>query len=124
MTAGPAGLRPRPGERPEELLFDLGLADELTFALDVAARTGRPFAGLRGFVPDLGLFAYLPLPLALRERLCPLSLGDDTLRLASVFAEPDLSYLRRSFPSLGVELTIARRSELLAALDVAVGLIV
>jgi hypothetical protein len=61
--------RARPGERPEELLFDLGLLD----ALEIASRASRPFAGLRNFVPDPRLFIYLPVPIALRERVCPSS---------------------------------------------------
>jgi hypothetical protein len=107
------------GERPEELLFDLGLIDEHDYALELACRTGRPFAGLRGFVPDARLLAYLPLPIAMRERVCPLVLVGDSLKLATAFIDPDLSYTARQFPSLQVELTIATRSEILEALNAA-----
>jgi len=109
--------RARPGERPEELLFDLGLLDEHAFALEIASRAGRPFAGLRDFVPDPRLFVYLPVPIAVRERVCPLVLIGDSLKLASVFLDPELSYLERRFPSLTVELGIAARGEVLEALN-------
>src|SRR5438552_19162056 len=66
--------RARPGERPEELLFDLGLLDEHDFALEIASRASRPYAGLPDFVPDPRLFVYLPVPIAVRERVCPLVL--------------------------------------------------
>ena len=109
--------RARPGERPEELLFDLGLLDEHDFAHELAGRSGRQFTGLRGFAADPRLFVYLPLPIALRERLCPLVLVGDSLKLASAFLDPDLSYLARRFPSLQPELAIAPRSEIIAALN-------
>jgi len=108
--------RARPGERPEELLFDLGLLDEQDFALEIASRAGRPYAGLRDFVPDPRLFVYLPVPIATRERVCPLVLIGDSLKLASAFLDPDLSYLERRFPNLSVELGVAPRSEILEAL--------
>src|SRR5581483_3365431 len=85
--------RARPGERPEELLFDLGLIDEQDFALELAGRAGRPFTGLRGFMPDLRLFVYLPLPIALRERVCPLLLVGGSLPLSPPLPTPDLAHL-------------------------------
>ena len=109
--------RARPGERPEELLFDLGLIEEHDFALELASRSRWQFSGLRGFVADPRLFVYLPLPIAIRERLCPLLLVGDSLKLASAFLDPDVSYPTRRFPSLQIELTIAARSEILAALN-------
>jgi hypothetical protein len=109
--------RARPGERPEELLFDLGLIDEEDYALELASRTGWPFSGLRGFVADARLFAYLPLAMAMRERLCPIVLIGDSLKLATAFADPDLSYPARRFPSLQLDLTIAPRRDILAALN-------
>jgi hypothetical protein len=109
--------RARPGERPEELLFDLRLLDEYDFAHELSGRTGRQFTGLRGFEPDARLFFYLPLPIAQRERVCPLVLVGDSLKLASAYLDPDLSHLDRRFPSLQVELAIAPRSEVLEALD-------
>ncbi len=109
--------RARPGERPEELTFDLGLVAESEYALELAAKAGFPYAGLREFMPDARLFVYLPLAIATRERVCPLLLVGDALKLASAYADPDLSYLERRFPHLRVDLTISPRSEILAALD-------
>ncbi len=109
--------RARPGERPEELLFDLGLLDEHEYALETASSAGRPYAGLRAFVPDPRLFVYLPIPIALRERVCPLVLIGDSLKLASAFLDPDLSYLERRFPNFSFDLGIAPRSEILEALN-------
>jgi hypothetical protein len=109
--------RARPGERPEELLFDLRLVDERDFARELATRTGLSFTGLRGFHADARLFAYLPLPIAMRERVCPLVLVGDSLKLASAFVDPDLSHVARRFPTLQTELTIAPRSEIIGALN-------
>ncbi len=109
--------RARPGERPEELLFDLGLFDEHDFALEIASASERPYAGLRDFIPDPRLFVYLPVPIAIRERVCPLVLIGDSLKLASAFLDPDMSYLERRFPNLSVEIGIAPRSEILEALN-------
>jgi hypothetical protein len=109
--------RARPGERPEELLFDLGLLKEHDFALEIASAADRPYAGLRDFVPDPRLFVYLPVPIAIRERVCPLLRIGDSLKMASAFLDPDLTYLERRFPNLSVELGIAPRGEILEALN-------
>ncbi len=109
--------RARPGERPEELLFDLGLIDERDFALELAGRAGLPFTGLRGLTPDQRLFVYLPLPVAVRERVCPLVLVGDSLKLASAFVDPEVSYVERRFPNLRVDLTVSPRTEILEALN-------
>ncbi len=108
--------RARPGERPEDLLLDLGLVDERAFALELAGRAGFEFAGLRGFLPDERLFLYLPLGHALAARLCPLVLVGNSLKIASAFADPDLGIVSRAFPNLEIELVIAPRREILAAL--------
>jgi len=109
--------RARPGERVEELLFDLGLLDEHAFALEIASASRRPYAGLRDFVPDPRLFVYLPVPIAVRERVCPLVLVGDSLKLASAFLDPDLSHLERRFPNLSADFAIAPRGEILEALN-------
>ena len=75
-----------------------------------------PLVGLRGFVPDEKLFLYVPVTLAQRERICPLVLVGDSLKLATAYLDPDLSYVRGRFPHLELELVIAARSEILAAL--------
>lgn len=119
--AGMAGLldaiESRPGERPEEALLDLGLVDDRRLALSLAIRTGRRFEGLRGLEPDPHLFLYVPLSVARRERLVPLSLDDDTLIVASAFVDPDLGYVTGRFPNLRVELVLSPRNEILHAVD-------
>jgi hypothetical protein len=114
--------RARPGERPEELLFDLGLLKEHDFALETASHAGLPFTGLRDFVPDPRLFVYLPVPIAMRERVCPLLLmrkwrDEDSLKVVSAYLDPDLSYLEKRFPQMSIDLGIAPRTEILQALN-------
>ena len=111
--------RARPGERPEELLLDLGLVNDRDFAMELAVRSGLPFTDLRTFVPDERLFLYVPLVTAIQERVVPLVLVEDTLHVASVYAEPRLEGVRRHFPRLLVSVEIAPRSQILAALDAA-----
>lgn len=106
----------RPGERPEEKLLDLGLADERELALELTASSGRTYTGLRGFVPEPALFLYVPLALAIRERVCPLLLVGDSLKLASAYLDPDLGAVTLRFPHLELDLVVSPRSEILAAL--------
>jgi hypothetical protein len=107
----------RPGERPEEALLDFGLLSERDLALELARATGRQFCGLRGFSPDPRLFLYLPVHVAVRERLCPLVMVADSLKLASAYVDPDLSYLTNRFPKLELELVIATRGDILESLE-------
>jgi len=107
--------RARPGERPEELMIDLGLVGERELALELALRGRREYTGLRGIRPDPNLFMYLPLQLALVQRCCPLTLEDGVLRVASAWLDPDLSSVQERFPQLQIELLVAPRSEVLAA---------
>lgn len=109
-------LTARPGERPEEVLLDLNLVDDQRLAFALTQRSGQRYEGLRGVVPDERLFLYLPLALALRERLLPLVLGDDSLTVASAFLDPDLTHLRERFPNLHLDLVISPRNEILEAL--------
>jgi len=109
-------LESRPGERAEDVLLDLKLVDDVRLALALAVRGGLPFQGLRAFVPDARLFLYVPLALAVAQRLVPLALVGDTLALASAFLDPDLSYLRERFPGLALALVISPRREILEAL--------
>jgi len=106
----------RPGERPEELLIDLGLVTDRDFALELALASGRPLCGLRGFVPDERLFLYLPISVAVRERVCPIVMIGDSLKVASAFLDPDLSRVESRFPKLALELVLAPRGEILEAL--------
>jgi hypothetical protein len=110
-------LPSRPGERPEELLIDLRLVDDRRLALALARHAGRRFQGLRGARLDPRLFLYLPLALAQRERAVPLALEDGTLTVAAASLDPDLGWVRERFPSLHLELLVAPRNEILAALD-------
>lgn len=106
----------RPGERPEEKLLDLGLVDERELAVELAASSGRAYTGLRGFVPDPAHFLYVPLEVATRERVCPLLLVGDSLKLASAYLDPDLRSVTTRFPHLELDLVVSPRSEILAAL--------
>ena len=108
--------RARPGERPEELLLDMRLVDEHELALELAMRSGLPYTGLRGFVPDPQLFLYVPLATAVAERVCPLTLVGDSLKLATAFLTPDLAAVRSRFPNLDLDLVVAPRTEILEAL--------
>jgi hypothetical protein len=107
----------RPGERPEELLFDLKLLRDRDFALELAFSSRRPFVGLRDFVPDERLFLYVPVTVAVANRVCPLVLIGDSLKLASAFLDPDLSYLESRFPHLDLEVVLAPRDEILHSLN-------
>lgn len=111
------GRRSRAGERPEEMLLDLGVVDERELALELSASSGRPFTGLRGFVPDPTLFLYVPVATAVQERVCPLLLVGDSLKLASAYLDPDLLSVRTRFPNLELDLVVAPRSEILEALQ-------
>ncbi|MGH3003288.1 MAG: hypothetical protein ACRDM1_11615 [Gaiellaceae bacterium] len=107
----------RPGERPEDVLLDLRLADDRDLALALALRSGRPFEGLRDFAPDHRLFLYVPLHVAQRERIVPLVMIGDRLKIATVYLDPDLDFVRSRFPSLGIDLVLAPRGEVLEALQ-------
>ena len=108
--------RARPGERPEEALLDLGLLDDRDFALELAFRSGLPYGGLRGFIPDPQLFLYVPVATAVTQRVCPLVLVDESLKLASAYLDPDLLAVSTRFPNLDLDLVIVPRDELLDAL--------
>jgi hypothetical protein len=111
--------RVRPGERPEDVLIDHHLVSARDLALELATVTGLPLVGLRDYVPDPTLLLYVPLSIATQERLCPLELIGDVLRLAAASPDADLSYLRSRFPNLQVELVLAPRDEILTALRAA-----
>lgn len=110
------GRRGRPGERPEEVLLDLGIVSDRDLALELSFVSGRPLVGLRDFMPDERLFLYVPLPLAQSQRVCPLVLVEDSLKVASAFLDPDLGPVRERFPNLRIEVVIAARDEILEAL--------
>jgi hypothetical protein len=86
--------------------------DSSRTALDVALRNGLPYTGLRDFEPDPRLFHYVPLTYALANKLMPLLIVGDTLKLASAAPNPDLSLLRKRFPALTVDIVIAPGPEI------------
>jgi hypothetical protein len=107
----------RPGERPEDVLLDLKLVDDRSLAFTLAMRSGRRYEGLLDAVPDPRLFLYVPLGVATRQRSLPLVLVDNTLTIASAYLDPDLSVVRERFPNLRLDLVVAPRTEILAAID-------
>lgn len=105
------------GERAEDRLLDLGWLSERDLGLQIALGAGRAFTGLREFTPDPKLFLYVPLALAEREKVVPLVLVGDTLKLASAYYAPDLDLVRQRFPKVDIDLVVAMRSEVEAALE-------
>jgi len=86
--------------------------DPTRAALDVAMRHGLPFTGLRDFEPVSRLFHYVPLGFAVQQRLLPLVIVGDTLKLASAIPDPDLALLKSRFPYLAVDIVIAPGPEI------------
>lgn len=86
-------------------------------ALELALRTDRAYTGLRGFQPDRKLFRYIPQDLARSERIVPLVLVGDTLKVASADPDPDISVVTRRFPYLTVDIVLASRAEIDAVLE-------
>lgn len=98
-----------------EAIGDEPVNDE-ELALTLALQSGRPYQGLRDFVPDKRLFVYLPLPIAFAEVLIPLALTDDALVVAASTVDADVRFLRERFPRLAVVLVVSPRKEILEAL--------
>jgi hypothetical protein len=90
-------------------------------ALALALETGMEYTGLRGFDPDPKLFHYVPVTLAARERVVPVVLVGDTLKVASARPDPDLSLVRSRFPYVTVDIVLAPATEIDRALDRAAG---
>ena len=80
-------------------------------ALRIALESGLPYTGLRDFEVDPRLWRYLPLSVALTERVVPVILVGDVLTIAATRPDPDLSHLSRHFPHLGVAVAIAAAHE-------------
>jgi hypothetical protein len=91
--------------------------DDAHDALAVALDAGLEYTGLRDFTPDSKLFHYVPATLAARERVVPVVLVGDTLKLASARPNPDISLVRSRFPYLAVDIVIAPGSEIDLALQ-------
>jgi hypothetical protein len=98
-----------------------GPAGDTREALALAMRSGLPFTGLRDFRCDPRLFHYAPLPLALAQRVVPIVIVGDTLKLASASPHPDISLLKQRFPYLAVDIVIAPGREIDAVLERAQG---
>jgi len=58
-------------------------------ALALSLRTGLPYTGLRGFTCDPKLLLYVPMAMAVAERVVPVILVEDRLKLASAGPHPN-----------------------------------
>lgn len=85
-------------------------------AVGIALAHDLPYTGLRDFSVDARLWRYVPVGLALRERIIPLTLIGDELKIACGRPDPDLSSLTTHFPRLRVGLVIAPEEEIDAIL--------
>lgn len=86
-------------------------------ALSAAFDSGLPYRGLRDFALDRRLLTYVPLAQARRLEVLPLALTDDRLELACTSPATDISTIAGCLPRLDIEVILADRDELLAALD-------
>lgn len=93
------------------------MAADVREALALALEHGLEFTALRDFTPDPRLFAYVPASLAAREGVVPIGLEDDTLRVATSRADPDLSLVSSRFPYVALSMVIAPEAEIAAALQ-------
>jgi hypothetical protein len=91
--------------------------EEAREALATALDAGIGYTGLRDFVPDPKLCHYVPAALAAREKVVPVILVGDTLKVASATPDPDLSVVRSRFPYLAVDIVIAPAAEIDQALQ-------
>lgn len=91
--------------------------NEAREALATALDAGIGYTGLRDFVPDPKLCHYIPAALAARERVVPVILVGDTLKLASATPDPDLTMVRQRFPYLALDIVIAPAAEIDQALQ-------
>jgi len=69
-------------------------------ALALSLRTGLPYTGPRGFPCDPKLLLYVPMAMAVAERVVPVILVEDRLKLASAGPHPNLHLLSVRFPYL------------------------
>lgn len=81
-------------------------------ALRLAVSANLPYTGLRDFEPDSRLWHYVPLPYAAAQRIVPVLLVGDTLKLATDRADPDLHPLSIRFPNLTLHIVIAPTREI------------
>jgi len=86
----------------------------------IAFEAGLPFTGLRDFRPDERLWRGVAPDWALRERVVPLVVVGDRLKLAAARPDADLSAIQDAYA--GVDLVIAPADEIDAALGGHLGL--
>jgi len=91
--------------------------DEVRAALALAMQSGLEYTGLRDFTPDAKLFHYVPAALAARERVVPVIVVGNALKIASATPTPDLGLVRSRFPYLTLDIVLAPGSEIDAALE-------
>lgn len=73
---------------------------------------GLPYTGLRGFDVDPRMWLYVPHPVAVAQQVVPMTLIGDRLQVASATPDPDLSTIRRHFPALEIDVSIAPAAEI------------
>jgi hypothetical protein len=83
-------------------------------AVRIAFEAGLPFTGLRDFRPDERLWGRVAPEWAVRERVVPLVVVGDRLKVAAARPDPDLSALAGAYA--GVDVVIAPAAEIDAAL--------
>ncbi len=73
---------------------------------------GLPYTGLREFTVDPRMLLYVPYRVAVAQRIVPMTIIANRLQLASAVPDPDLTSLRRHFPGLEIDITIAPAAEI------------
>lgn len=81
-------------------------------ALDLALSNGLAYTGLRDFEPDPRLWHYIPVSFAVSNRVVPMLIVGDTLKVAAAEPDPDLTQLKTRFPALAVDIVIAPAPEI------------
>ncbi|WP_205696579.1 hypothetical protein [Conexibacter sp. SYSU D00693] len=85
-------------------------------ALAIAHAAGLPYSGLRDVTPDARLLRYVPPRVAREQKVVPVVLVGDTLKVASATAHPDLHAVTDAFPGLTIDLVVAPEPEMDAVL--------
>lgn len=73
---------------------------------------GLPYTGLRDFAVDPRMWLYVPHAVALAQQVVPMTLIGNRLQVASAGSSPDLSVIRKHFPALQIDVTIAPAAEI------------
>jgi len=96
----PALRLPAPGGKVIAQAPATGHLEGASEALALSLRTGLPYTGLRGFTCDPKLLLYVPMAMAVAERVVPVILVGDRLKLASAGPHPNLHLLSVRLPYL------------------------